>query len=255
LQVRSFVNDAGNDLIGHGTHVAGTACGRRDSTLSYGVAPEAQLFVAKVIDPVTQLAQDGDILSAIDWAVANGCQVVNMSLSAPVLPNQPHSGAFEVAAQNASQAGTLLVAAAGNDSRRPSSIAPVGHPANCPSVLAVSAVTPDLTMSFFSCGTVNSDGKIDVTGPGSQIFSSWPMANVPLPQSDVQQPQRPGHAFDQGTSMASPHVTGVAALLSQKLGGVGGFALWQALVLGAVKGIPGLPSTDIGFGLIQAPQN
>jgi subtilisin family serine protease len=133
LQVRSFVNDAGNDLIGHGTHVAGTACGRRDSTLGYGVAPDAQLFVAKVIDPVTQLAQDGDILSAIEWAVANGCQVVNMSLSATVLPGQPFSGAFEVAAQQALQAGTLLIAAAGNNSNRPSGlIAPVGHPANCP---------------------------------------------------------------------------------------------------------------------------
>jgi hypothetical protein len=54
--------------------------------------------------------------------------------------------------------------------------------------------------------------------------------------------------------MASPHVTGVAALLAQKLG-VGGSALGQALVLGAVKAIPALPSSDIGFGLIQAPQN
>src|SRR5262249_15973900 len=243
----------GEDTFGHGTHVSGTACGPRGgNVLSYGVAPGAALFVAKVINPQNGLAADGDILAAINWAVSQGCQVVNMSLSAPVTIGQGFDPTFEESAKRALQAGTLLIAAAGNDSDRPSGIAPVGHPANCRSVLAVGAVNPDLTMSFFSNGGVNSDGKIDVAAPGNFIFSSWPL-NVPKGQAGIQQPQRPGYAFDQGTSMASPHVTGVAALLSQKLGGVGGLALWQAMVLGAVRGIPGLPSSDIGFGLIQAP--
>jgi subtilisin family serine protease len=254
LTVRSFVGDAGQDLVGHGTHVAGTACGRRDGSLNYGVAPDAQLFVAKVINPQNNLAADGDILAAIDWAVSNGCQVANMSLSAPVEPGQSFSPVFEAAAQAALQKGTLLVAAAGNDSQRPGLIAPVGHPANCPSVLAVAALMPDLSVCAFSNGSVNSDGKIDVAGPGSFIFSSWP-TSLPKPEAGIQQPPNPGYAFDQGTSMAAPHVTGVAALLSQKLGGVGGLALWQALVLGAVQAVPGLASSDIGFGLIAAPES
>ncbi|GAB3483433.1 S8 family serine peptidase [Amycolatopsis cihanbeyliensis] len=236
---RSFI--PGEDIAdghGHGTHCIGTACGPREPAEGpgYGIAHESEIYAGKVLSNAGS-GTDGGILAGISWAIAHGCTVVSMSLGAPTRPGDPHSPIFERAARRALQRGTLIVAAAGNDSRRAQDhIAPVGHPANCPSVLAVGAVDARDGIADFSCGTVDLAGAVDLIGPGVDVYSSWPM------------PDRQ-HTIS-GTSMATPHVSGVAALIAQRYGG-GGLELWARLSQTAHRSA--LPSTDVGAGLVRAP--
>jgi subtilisin family serine protease len=225
-----------DDAHGHGTHCIGSSCGPRKPATGpgYGVAHEAEIFAGKVLSNAGS-GSDGGILAGIEWAIANGCAVISMSLGATTRPGTPHSAIFEQAATRALARGTLIIAAAGNDSRRPGSVAPVGHPANCPSIMAVGAVDVRQAMGFFSCGTIDTIGAVDVVAPGVDVYSSWNVG---------------GTKRLQGTSMATPHVAGVAALMAEKHG-ARGFELWARLSQTARR-LP-LPSTDVGAGLVQAP--
>jgi subtilisin family serine protease len=226
------------DGHGHGTHCIGSSCGPRDleSGPGYGVAYEADIYAGKVLSNEGSGA-DGGILSGINWAITNGCAVVSMSLGAATSPGQAYSRTYERVATRAMQKGTLIIAAAGNESdRRAGRVNPVGHPANCPSVMSVSAIDVGRKMAWFSCGTVDTVGAIDLAGPGLDVYSSWP---TPLRYKRIS-----------GTSMATPHVSGIAALVAQKTG-ARGFELWARLAQMARR-LP-LPSTDVGAGLVQAP--
>lgn len=236
---RSFVQgEEVQDRHGHGTHCVGTACGPRTPSVGagYGVAYGAEIHVGKVLSNEGYGA-DGGILSGISWAVANGCRVVSMSLGSATQPGQPYSQIYERVAMRALSQGTLIVAAAGNESMRSrGAVRPVGHPANCPSILAVGAVSSNGTVADFSTGTVDAVGAVDVVGPGVDILSSWPM------------PQR--NRRISGTSMATPHVAGVAALIAEATG-ARGYELWARLVQTARR-LP-LSSIDAGSGMVQAP--
>ncbi|HEU5472456.1 MAG TPA: S8 family serine peptidase [Actinophytocola sp.] len=226
------------DGHGHGTHCVGTACGPRQVAggPGYGVAYEAEIYAGKVLSNQGS-GSDGGILAGIAWAIANGCSVISMSLGAPAQVGQPYSRTFERAAERAIERGTLIIAAAGNESSRSAGrTAPVGHPANCPSILAVGALDVKLAIADFSCGTEDVAGAVDLAGPGVDVYSSWP---VPL-----------GHRRISGTSMATPHVAGVAALVAQATG-ARGYELWARLAQTAKR--LRLPSTDVGSGLVQAP--
>ena len=134
-------------------------------------------------------------------------------------------------------AGTLIIAAAGNESDRPDVIAPVGHPANCPSIMAVGGVDW-AAVAPFSCGGLNrGGGQVDIAGPGVDVHSTWPMPGALPPIS--------------GTSMATPHVAGIAALHAQVNPGASASDLWRFLVQTARR-LP-LPASDVGAGLVQAP--
>ncbi|MCA1656000.1 MAG: S8 family serine peptidase, partial [Pseudonocardiaceae bacterium] len=165
------------DGNGHGTHCIGTSCGPRelDEGPGYGVAYKAEIYAGKVLSNEGSGA-DGGILSGIDWAITNGCAVVSMSLGAATEPGQAYSRTYEKVAKRALERGTLIIAAAGNESdRRVGQINPVGHPANSPSIMAVSAVDVAEQMAWFSCGTVDRTGAVDLAGPGFDVYSSWPM--------------------------------------------------------------------------------
>jgi subtilisin len=201
---QSFVKDLPvDDANGHGTLCAGVACGpqRPSRQRRYGVAFASEMYIAKVLDDRAGGA-DGNILAGIDWAVRNNCSIVSMSLGSPVLVGDGYSQVFEQMAVRALSAGSLLLAAAGNESQRPDRIVPVEHPANCPSILAIGAVDPSLAVAPFSNGGVNPDGgQVDLAAPGVVIFSSCP---------------RPGlYQSDNGTSMATPLVAGIAALIAE----------------------------------------
>lgn len=237
---RTFVaGQAVQDGMGHGTHVIGTACGtQRPGVLPrYGVAFNANIFAGKVLSNQGS-GTDMDILHGIEWAVANKCAVISMSLGAATQVGQAFSRVYETAAQRALLLGTLIVAAAGNDSRRPGQIAPVSHPANCPSIMAVGAIDQRFAVAFFSCGGINPNGgQVDIAGPGVQVRSSWP------------QPAR--YNTISGTSMATPHVAGIAALYAEMSSSLRGHALWNVLTQRARR--MSLPARDIGAGLVQAP--
>lgn len=235
----SFVEGQGaQDGHGHGTHVTGTACGPRggDSGQSYGVAPEATIYAGKVLGDDGS-GTDSGILSGISWAISHGCSVVSMSLGAATQPGQPFSQAFEKVARRAMARGTLIIAAAGNESQRSAGVvAPVGHPANCPSIMAVGAIDQQKAIADFSSGTVDEIGQVDVVGPGVEVFSSWPGAEQYRQLS--------------GTSMATPHVAGAAALFAQNHP-ERAWGLWARLAQTARR-LP-LASTDVGGGLVHVP--
>lgn len=245
INSQSFISgEAVQDQNGHGTHCIGTACGPQNpSTLPrYGIAYNAEIFAGKVLSNRGS-GSDGGILAGIDWAISNGCQVISMSLGAPTSPGDTYSKVYEQIGQRALRQGTLIVAAAGNESRDPSTGKrlsppnPVGYPANAPSLMAVAALDAQLQIAAFSNGSINPNGgQVDIAGPGVDVYSTWPM------------PTR--YRSISGTSMATPHVAGIAALYAEATK-LNGYALWGYLLRDAQRLL--LPSTDVGVGLVQAP--
>jgi subtilisin len=240
ITTRSFVTGAEvQDGHGHGTHCIGIALGPQSPEVKprYGIAYEAEIFAGKVLSDAGS-GGDAGILAGIEWAVQNGCAVVSMSLGAPTRPGQAFSQVFERVASRAQELGTLIVAAAGNDSRRPDVINPVAHPANCPSIMGVAALDAQGAIAPFSNRGINPEGgQVDLAGPGVAVYSTWPM------------PTR--YRTISGTSMAAPHVAGIAALYAEQDPAARGAALGRLLTAGAQP--LSLPSEDIGAGMVQAP--
>jgi subtilisin family serine protease len=240
ITTQSFVQgQTVQDGHGHGTHCIGTSCGPRQpgQLPRYGIAFNAEIFAGKVLSNAGS-GSDGGILAGINWAITNRCAVISMSLGAPTQPGQAFSQIFETVARRALAAGTLIVAAAGNESNRPTTIAPVGHPANCPSIMAVGALDPQLQVARFSCGGLSlQGGQVDIAAPGVNVRSTWPRPTL--------------YRTISGTSMATPHVAGIAALLREANPDMQGGALgW--LILQSSRRLD-LLARDIGAGLVQAP--
>jgi subtilisin family serine protease len=232
---QSFIaGEDAQDGHGHGTHCVGTACGPRSPMGSrrYGLAYEAEVYVGKVLSNQGS-GDDSGILAGIDWAVTNGCAVISMSLGADVA--EPHPP-YVVAGRRALSRGSLIVAAAGNNANRPGDPGFVGVPANSPDILAVAALDSELDIAPFSARSLpGRGGQVDIAGPGVAVYSCWPM------------PTR--YRTISGTSMATPHVAGIAALLAQSTGRRG-LELWATLVKEGQR--LGLPSVDVGAGLVLA---
>jgi len=235
ITAKSFVPGAPpQDGHGHGTHCIGTACGPKSpsGTRRYGVAYEADIFVGKVLSDEGS-GSDAGILAAINWAVANECPVISMSLGADVA--RPHPP-YNQAGRRALAAGTLIIAAAGNNANRPGNKGFVGAPANSPDIMAVGALDPVLKIARFSARSLpGRGGQVDIAGPGVNVYSSWPM------------PTR-YHTIS-GTSMATPHVAGIAALWAQATGRRG-LALWATMVKESQR--IAMPSVDVAAGLVLA---
>jgi subtilisin len=222
------------DGHGHGTHCIGTSCGSRtpaDTNKRYGIAHGATILAGKVLSNAGS-GSDSGILAGINWALQNNATIISMSLGSGVAPGQPHKAAYEQAAQAALNANCLIIAAAGNSGN-----SPVGSPANCPSIMAVAAVDANLNRASFSCIGINGNGgEVDIAGPGVGVYSS-----TKLPAK---------YASWNGTSMATPHVAGCAALWAQNKG-LRGKPLWNKLVDTALA-LP-QPVQHVGAGLVQAP--
>ncbi|SNS17973.1 Subtilase family protein [Geodermatophilus pulveris] len=238
LTATSFVpGQPAQDGHGHGTHCVGTACGPRtlEGSRGYGVAPETEVFVGKVLSDEGS-GTDAEILAGIAWAVRNGCQVVSMSLGADTPEPSP---AYTAAGRRALDQGSLIVAAAGNNADRGNGqVGFVGAPANSPDILAVGALDAALEVAWFSArSTTVPGGQVDLAAPGVDVYSSWPL------------PDR--YDTISGTSMATPHVAGLAALWAEQTG-LRGRDLWWALDR-AARRLP-LPSVDVGAGLPLAPR-
>ena len=227
------------DRNGHGTHCTGTACGTDQPVQlpRYGVAYNSEVYIGKVLSNEGS-GVDGGILQGIEWALENECQIISMSLGSPTKLGDTYSRIYETVAQRALRRGTLIIAAAGNDSDRASdSINPVARPANSPSIMAVAALDKKLGIANFSNRGLNPEGgQVDIAAPGVEVYSSWPMPTQ--------------YRTISGTSMATPHVAGIAALYAEATG-LRGQELWNHLTQKARR-LP-LASEDVGTGLVQAP--
>jgi hypothetical protein len=244
ILMRSFVpGEDISDLIGHGTHCAGLACGPEApvGTSRYGVAPNAELVVGKVLGPGVG-APMRRVFAGIDWAVYDAdARIVSMSFATRAIPGEPYSQIFEdLALLVREDAQAVLVAAVGNHSERARGLRhAVGQPASSPSVLAVAALTRELTVADFSNASWGyAVGQVDIAAPGVNIPSAWPGSTQP-------------YAEQSGTSMATPLVAGVLAMLLEIDPDASASEVTSELLRRAQR----LPesSMDVGAGLVQAP--
>ena len=212
------------DDNGHGTHVAGTVAAVHGNGGVAGVAPGASLYAYKVLN-ASGSGYWSNVIAALGQAVTDGVKVVNMSLGANSAPR-----ALQTACDNAYSAGVLLVAAAGNDGK-----GSVSYPARYNSVIAVAATNSADQRPWWS----NFGSKIELAAPGVSVYSTY---------------LGEGYTTLSGTSMATPHVTGAAALV---------FASGQATTASGVRTILRQTADDLGkagkdkyygYGLVDAEQ-
>jgi subtilisin family serine protease len=171
-----------NDDNGHGTHVAGIIAALNNSIGVIGVGPNIDLYAIKVLN-ANGSGYLSDVIEGLDWAVANGMQVVNMSLG-----TSQDVQSFHEAVMNAYNAGVTIVAAAGNSGGA------VVYPAAYPEVIAVSATDQNNQIASWS----SRGPEVDLAAPGVNIYSTY---------------KGQSYATLSGTSMAAPHVSGAAALV------------------------------------------
>ncbi|MFI1222673.1 MULTISPECIES: S8 family peptidase [unclassified Streptomyces] len=200
------------DRVGHGTHVASIAAGTgaKSGGKFRGVAPDAKLLAGKVLDD-EGYGEDSGILAGMEWAVAQGADIVNLSLGGT---DTPEVDPLEAAVDKLSaEKGVLFAIAAGNEG---DGAGTVGSPGSADAALTVGAVDDkDLLADFSSRGPRIGDGAIkpDVTAPG--VDTTAAIAPGSLIAQDVGE-NPAGYATISGTSMATPHVAGAAALLKQQ---------------------------------------
>ncbi|MCX5067466.1 S8 family serine peptidase [Micromonospora lupini] len=242
-EARNFteVPDA-RDTVGHGTHVASTIAGTGAASGGKyrGVAPDATLLDGKVCED--QGCTDSAILAGMQWAaVEKKAAVVNMSLSGW---DTPEVDPLEEAVQTlTAQTGTLFVTAAGNDGLDGS----VGSPASADAALAVGAVDRDDKLADFSSRgpRVGDDAlKPDITAPGVDIVAARSATGV------IGDPVGDRYVTLSGTSMATPHVAGSAALLAQQHPGWRADRL-KATLMAAAKPHPDQTAYQQGAGRVD----
>lgn len=197
----------------HGTHVAGTIAARAGNAIGgTGVAPQAKVLPVRVLGKCGGYLSD--IADAMVWAAGGSvsgvpanptpAKIINMSLGSPV--PAACSRTYTDAIALARAAGALVVVAAGNEN----DVADSYPPANCAGVLSVAAVDRNGARAYYS----NYGAVVDIAAPGgAQFYENDPNGVLSTANAGTQGPGSDNYLYYQGTSMATPHVAGVAALV------------------------------------------
>ncbi|MFC4700653.1 S8 family serine peptidase [Glaciecola siphonariae] len=212
-----------NDGNGHGTHVAGTIGAIANNEGVVGVYPGVNMHIVKIFNDSGSWTFASDIIDAISQCQSAGSNVVNMSLG---------GGSSSTAERNAMQGfvddGMMLVAAAGNDGT-----SGLSYPASYPAVISVAAVDSSERRASYS----QFNNAVEIAGPGSAVSSTWPVNT---------------YRSISGTSMATPHVAGAAALVWSFFRQCSNEQIRNALnVTAKDKGSAG-KDTSYGHGIVQA---
>ncbi len=177
-----------HDVQGHGTHVAGTIGARQDQRGVVGVAPKTKLLIGKVLGD-NGAGSARSVADGILWAVEKKADIISMSLGSGSPSDTIHE-----AVKTAVAAGVFVICAAGNEGPR---LDTVGYPGAFPETVAVGSIDRRKKVSRFS----SRGSQVDVVAPGDQVLSTYP------PRT---------YATLSGTSMATPFVSGVVALMVAK---------------------------------------
>lgn len=209
---KSFID--GQDFVdhnGHGTHVASTIAGTGSASGGRlkGVAPSAELIIGKVLSNAGSGSTSG-VIAGMEWAVQEGADIVSMSLgsSEPSDGTDPMSEAVNTLSETSD---TLFVIAAGNSGSKGKST--IGSPGAADKALTVGAVSKtDVLASFSSRGPLinNFNVKPEITAPGVGIVAARAAGTY------IGIPVDANYTNLNGTSMATPHVAGAAAILKQR---------------------------------------
>uniref|UniRef100_A0A7S1CV28 subtilisin n=1 Tax=Cyclophora tenuis TaxID=216820 RepID=A0A7S1CV28_CYCTE len=212
------------DGDGHGTHVTGTIAAAHNGLGAQGVAPNVDVFVVRVFDSNGGFAFSSGLVGAARQCQQAGARVINMSLGGSAF-----SPAEEQLLGRIVQSGILIVAAAGNSGPN----AGFSFPASYQNIISVAAVDSNNVVASFS----QQNRRVDLSGPGVGVFSTLP-----------------GNQFGllSGTSMASPHVAGVVALLWSFRPNASSGRIEQALLRSALDLGPSGRDNTYGFGIVQA---
>lgn len=254
---------AADQPVFHGTHVAGTvAAATFDGIGGAGVAPMAQILPLRVFPPAGG-ATSVDIVNAMLYAArlpnnsgtlpARRADVINLSLGG----DRACDAAYQDTIDQVRAAGVIVVAAAGNSGHNDrGQRAPVGAPANCNGVVAVSALDAKKGIAPYS----NTGAAITVAAPGGDASQSSTGSGAPdnvysdVAAFDANGQRQPAFGGMQGTSMASPHVAGVMALMRYVNPALTVAQVDQLIAQGAITDELGTPGrdADFGFGLVNA---
>ncbi len=268
LVQRNFTQEGDDDINGHGTHCAGTIFGKDVDGTRIGLAPNVdKALIGKVLGDGG--GSSATLAESIQWAVNEGAHVISMSLGIDFpgfvkflvdehnLDERPATSmaleayranvnlftqlARMVEAQGMFGQGTIIVAASGNESDRPNYEIAVAPPAAGTGIIAVGALEDGdegLSVAYFS------NNQVDISAPGTNVLSAVPGG---------------GLGFKSGTSMATPHVAGVAALWAQRqletTGRVNNQILMAQLVASGTFAplLESVEAEDAGSGIVQAP--
>lgn len=181
--------DKWDDDQGHGTGMAGIIAAVDNNTGIVGIAPEASLYIVKVLGGTSSTGSMSDVISGIYWTAQNGMDIANMSVGSP-----SYSREYETAVNYAYERGVLLVASTGNDGALG---LPVNYPAAFPNVIAVGSISLD----YQRANSSSYGPEVELVAPGDGVISTQ-MGST--------------YDFSSGTSDAAPMVSGVAALILSK---------------------------------------
>ena len=222
-----------DDDNGHGTHVAGIIAALENDTGIIGIAPKAELYSIKALNAFG-VGSSTSLIDGIEWAIKNKMSILNLSITTDI--SDP---AVKIALDAAYAKGMLIVGSVGNNGETADKS--VMYPAKYESVIAVSAVTSDLKkMRESAIGP-----EVEIAAPGRNVFSTYPM------EWDFIDGKTDGYTHLSGTSMATPHVTGILAIYKERFPHKSNVELRKFIQAGA-NPIGQTGKNDFfGYGLIQ----